>query len=71
VRTDERKIRNREEGAKGGKKKILLKQRAGREILITIFITKMCVWFSQSTEGLELENVMQVIQKNKKKNFCL
>lgn len=44
VRREEREIRKREEGAEGGEKKILLKQRAGREILISIF-----VWFSQST----------------------
>lgn len=39
----------REEGAEGGEKKILPKQRTGREILISIFKTKTFVWFSQST----------------------
>lgn len=59
VGREERKIRKREEGAEGGEKKILLKQRAGREILIAIFKTKTFVWFSQSTGGLgKLEYVM-------------
>lgn len=49
VGREERKIRKREEGGEGGEKKILLKQRAGREILISIFETKTFVWFSQST----------------------
>ncbi len=41
--------KKRKEGAEGGEKKILLKQRTGREILISILKTKTFVWFSQST----------------------